>query len=99
MWAALLAPLCLACLARPPGCSRLTVPHTLRYRPPPPPLPMGESLRCMEGALSMWAAAFRANSPLAVAPPHVLQYLEKGGRFGRKQCAAKGCNDPIRCYG
>lgn len=47
----------------------------------------------------MWAAAFRANSPLAVAPPHVLQYLEKGGRFGRKQCAAKGCNDPIRCYG
>ncbi|KAL4450189.1 hypothetical protein ABPG77_010858 [Micractinium sp. CCAP 211/92] len=27
------------------------------------------------------------------------QYLEKGGRFGRKQCAAKGCNDPIRCYG
>ena len=26
-------------------------------------------------------------------------YLEKGGRFGRKQSAAKGCNDPIRCYG
>ncbi|XP_054797963.1 peptide methionine sulfoxide reductase A1-like isoform X2 [Prosopis cineraria] len=27
------------------------------------------------------------------------QYLEKGGRFGCKQSAAKGCNDPIRCYG
>ena len=27
------------------------------------------------------------------------QYLEKGGRFGRKQSAAKGCDDPIRCYG
>lgn len=27
------------------------------------------------------------------------QYLEKGGRFGLKQSAGKGCNDPIRCYG
>ncbi|KAL0385192.1 UNVERIFIED_CONTAM: Peptide methionine sulfoxide reductase [Sesamum radiatum] len=27
------------------------------------------------------------------------QYLEKGGRNGLKQSAAKGCNDPIRCYG
>ncbi|CAD5194990.1 unnamed protein product [Musa acuminata subsp. burmannicoides] len=27
------------------------------------------------------------------------QYLEKGGRFGSKQSAAKGCSDPIRCYG
>ena len=27
------------------------------------------------------------------------QYLEKGGRFGDKQSTAKGCNDPIRCYG
>eukprot|EP00879_Flechtneria_rotunda_P019052 GHRR01020004.1.p1 GENE.GHRR01020004.1~~GHRR01020004.1.p1 ORF type:complete len:134 (+),score=44.64 GHRR01020004.1:723-1124(+) len=27
------------------------------------------------------------------------RYLEKGGRFGRLQSAAKGCNDPIRCYG
>ncbi|XP_010258746.1 PREDICTED: peptide methionine sulfoxide reductase-like [Nelumbo nucifera] len=27
------------------------------------------------------------------------QYLEKGGRFGTKQSAGKGCNDPIRCYG
>ncbi|KAD2806064.1 hypothetical protein R6Q59_028931 [Mikania micrantha] len=27
------------------------------------------------------------------------QYLEKGGRAGSKQSAAKGCNDPIRCYG
>lgn len=27
------------------------------------------------------------------------QYLEKGGRNGHGQSAAKGCNDPIRCYG
>ncbi|XP_074268808.1 peptide methionine sulfoxide reductase-like [Silene latifolia] len=27
------------------------------------------------------------------------QYLEKGGRNGAGQSAAKGCNDPIRCYG
>lgn len=27
------------------------------------------------------------------------QYLQKGGRFGRGQSAAKGCTDPIRCYG
>lgn len=27
------------------------------------------------------------------------QYLEKGGRMGRGQSAAKQCNDPIRCYG
>ncbi|KAJ4846199.1 hypothetical protein Tsubulata_030591 [Turnera subulata] len=27
------------------------------------------------------------------------RYLEKGGRFGFKQSAQKGCNDPIRCYG
>jgi peptide-methionine (S)-S-oxide reductase len=27
------------------------------------------------------------------------QYLERGGRFGRPQSAAKGCSDPIRCYG
>eukprot|EP00249_Psilotum_nudum_P007300 c20458_g1_i1 orf=347-859(+) len=27
------------------------------------------------------------------------QYLEKGGRFGSKQSAAKGCTDKIRCYG
>jgi len=27
------------------------------------------------------------------------QYLEKGGRFSRGQSAAKGCTDPIRCYG
>eukprot|EP00250_Pteridium_aquilinum_P006010 c16008_g1_i1 orf=373-885(+) len=27
------------------------------------------------------------------------QYLEKGGRFGLKQSARKGCTDPIRCYG
>lgn len=27
------------------------------------------------------------------------QYLAKGGRFGDGQSAAKGCTDPIKCYG
>lgn len=27
------------------------------------------------------------------------QYLEKGSGKGPAQSAAKGCNDPIRCYG
>ncbi|CAK0759404.1 hypothetical protein CVIRNUC_002695 [Coccomyxa viridis] len=27
------------------------------------------------------------------------QYLAKGGRFGNAQSAAKGCDEPIRCYG
>ncbi|KAG2496586.1 hypothetical protein HYH03_005408 [Edaphochlamys debaryana] len=27
------------------------------------------------------------------------QYLSRGGRFGSGQSAAKGCTDPIRCYG
>lgn len=27
------------------------------------------------------------------------KYLEKGGRYGAAQSAAKGCSDPIRCYG
>lgn len=27
------------------------------------------------------------------------RYLEKGGRNGSGQSAAKGCKDPIRCYG
>ena len=27
------------------------------------------------------------------------QYLERGGRFGQPQSAAKGCTDPVRCYG
>ena len=27
------------------------------------------------------------------------QYLAKGGRNGNAQSAAKGCKDPIRCYG
>lgn len=26
-------------------------------------------------------------------------YLAKGGRFGQAQSPAKGCDDPIRCYG
>lgn len=27
------------------------------------------------------------------------QYLVRGGRFGRAQSGAKGCMDPVRCYG
>ena len=27
------------------------------------------------------------------------RYLERGGRFGQPQSAAKRCDDPIRCYG
>ncbi|CAH8270375.1 unnamed protein product [Arabidopsis lyrata] len=33
------------------------------------------------------------------AEEHHQQYLSKGGRFGLGQSTAKGCNDPIRCYG
>ncbi|EFJ40180.1 hypothetical protein VOLCADRAFT_109463 [Volvox carteri f. nagariensis] len=33
------------------------------------------------------------------AEPYHQQYLARGGRFGRPQNSAKGCNDPIRCYG
>ncbi|XP_010443987.1 PREDICTED: peptide methionine sulfoxide reductase A1 [Camelina sativa] len=33
------------------------------------------------------------------AEEHNQQSLSKGGRFGLKQSSAKGCNDPIRCYG
>jgi len=34
-----------------------------------------------------------------VAEEYHQQYLEKGGRFGMGQSAAKGCTDKIRCYG
>lgn len=27
------------------------------------------------------------------------QYLARGGRFGQPQSPAKGCTDPVRCYG
>ena len=33
------------------------------------------------------------------AEPAHQNYLARGGRFGRPQSAAKGCVDPIRCYG
>lgn len=34
-----------------------------------------------------------------IAENYHQQYLAKGGRGGRAQSAAKGCSDPIRCYG
>ncbi|GAX83223.1 hypothetical protein CEUSTIGMA_g10649.t1 [Chlamydomonas eustigma] len=34
-----------------------------------------------------------------VAEKYHQQYLSKGGRMGMGQSAAKGCTDPIRCYG
>lgn len=34
-----------------------------------------------------------------IAENYHQQYLAKGGRGGRGQSAAKGCSDPIRCYG
>lgn len=33
------------------------------------------------------------------AEPYHQNYLARGGRFGNAQSNAKGCNDPIRCYG
>ena len=33
------------------------------------------------------------------AEEHHQQYLAKGGRFGNAQSRAKGCTDPVRCYG
>ncbi|KAG2444334.1 hypothetical protein HXX76_001090 [Chlamydomonas incerta] len=33
------------------------------------------------------------------AEPYHQQYLARGGRFGKPQNTAKGCDDPIRCYG
>lgn len=33
------------------------------------------------------------------AEPYHQQYLARGGRFGRAQNPAKGCQDAVRCYG
>lgn len=55
--------------------------------------------------LSMITGKKKVESELKPAGDYYLaenyhqQYLAKGGRFGRAQSAAKGCNDPIRCYG
>jgi len=40
-----------------------------------------------------------AAAPFWVAEDYHQQYLEKGGRGGQAQSAAKGCTDTIRCYG
>lgn len=44
-------------------------------------------------------AASHLRQPALLPSPTPMQYLEKGGRFGRPQSARKGCSDPIRCYG
>jgi peptide-methionine (S)-S-oxide reductase len=38
-------------------------------------------------------------APFWMAEEYHQQYLSKGGRSGSGQSAAKGCTDPIRCYG
>jgi peptide-methionine (S)-S-oxide reductase len=38
-------------------------------------------------------------APFFIAEAYHQKYLEKGGRFGRGQSAAKGDKTPIRCYG
>lgn len=52
-------------------------------------LPFGRSIvtECMAAAV-FWPAE-----------EHHQQYLQKGGRFGSGQSAAKDCRDPVRCYG
>eukprot|EP00931_Biecheleriopsis_adriatica_P040952 TRINITY_DN23457_c0_g1_i1.p1 TRINITY_DN23457_c0_g1~~TRINITY_DN23457_c0_g1_i1.p1 ORF type:complete len:418 (+),score=102.86 TRINITY_DN23457_c0_g1_i1:34-1287(+) len=40
-----------------------------------------------------------AAAPFWMAEDYHQQYLEKGGRLGNPQSAAKGCKDTIRCYG
>jgi len=37
--------------------------------------------------------------PYFLAEAYHQQYLSRGGRMGSSQSAAKGCTDPIRCYG
>lgn len=41
----------------------------------------------------------KAAEPFWLAEEYHQQYLEKGGRGGNAQSAAKGCTDTIRCYG
>jgi len=50
-------------------------------------------------AIPRCAVEVKAAAPFYAAENYHQQYLEKGGRGGRGQSAAKGCKDPIRCYG
>jgi len=45
------------------------------------------------------AAELKPAADYWVAENYHQQYLEKGGRGGRPQSAAKECKDAIRCYG
>lgn len=44
-------------------------------------------------------AELKPGTDYYLAEKYHQQYLSKGGRMGSSQSAAKGCNDPIRCYG
>ena len=45
------------------------------------------------------AAELKPATDYYIAEKYHQQYLEKGGRAGSGQSAAKGCTDKIRCYG
>jgi peptide-methionine (S)-S-oxide reductase len=45
------------------------------------------------------ATELKSATPFWPAEKYHQQYLEKGGRFGTPQSAAKGATDTIRCYG
>jgi peptide-methionine (S)-S-oxide reductase len=51
------------------------------------------------GAKKKIATECKAAAPFWPAEKYHQQYLEKGGRFGTPQNAAKGATDAIRCYG
>lgn len=46
-----------------------------------------------------WEVEIKPVTDFWAAEEYHQQYLSKGGRYGQGQCSAKGCSDPIRCYG
>jgi peptide-methionine (S)-S-oxide reductase len=55
--------------------------------------------RRWEGASVVVELKPAEGKPFFVAEAYHQKYLERGGRFGRGQSAAKGDKTPIRCYG